>query len=1002
MNSLNGNNVNPYSFHSTGSSIEDEDEKRDLNGSGSKRQRVHFSCTECHRRKQKCNRETPCQHCIARKIPDRCKTFQPGEDPTDLGSRVNRLEQTVQDNFERLFEMMQQQQQEPPARPHAAPVASQQPLASSSSGQIMAEGAGSEAGDEVLDRERSPIGHQYDTPKHMSMKIDSLLDTLSGTQGTGALTDPVRSIECATDLDVLTQEYGMTESITGSLMATFPSRKICDVLVDHFFLEINWLRQPLSEKIFRKLFETFWASGPTLTANNVNTYAVLVIAMAIARCSVNRPDVFTEEPRAVRLMARQLFFAGRKALLVSTMLGREDIHQVMGYSIASRFLLLDRRITEAWTCVANAVKTAHSIGLHRDGSKLRLSQEESEMRRRVWSAIYFTDRNLCMNLGRPTQIDDNVVDTQLPSEVDEHDTFPEMFKPVATTIIPKGTPPSPLSYTRHRHRLAVIMGKIISTYQNLHTPAHYSDIVMIDKELEQYRKTVPTTFHSEINSSGQLYHVDTTWDERLPFVAIHRYLLESEIDHIRVSLHRPYLLRTNHKTGHRYEYSRRACIAAAHHNILLRKDIISALKKKYGEEHVPKALHLHLGTYKTLNSLIIIGMYLIVTPEAEDAEMLLDHLRFYVTIWKKKKESQKYVRDDMKEREASIIYIFLQRIEETMAEAAKKKKNNSSSSSTRKIKREAETEYTREGKRGKRADSAVKAGQGSRKLTEEDTAGVLLDLNQSGREAASLPYNEYVATFSGRGGGEDSNRKSSGEILPPWPYLPMNTHHQYMPSQPSSLSNGSAPSPNDTPISAEDVNNATSAQQLFESWFRYNAFDTMDFDTLASSQDGMPATQPSSSFYNPHQAQPQNMQTTTSFLGKGGGAVYANSPAQSPLQQQNSVSKSVESAAPMPSSQHSGSRVQLSALPAPIWNATSNVQGQANQGDGMAGASNATFGAGAKDLTSTMTNSNIVPTLAGQLAGAGGPRAMAMNGDPFNDASFDPNFWQKLIDKIAS
>ncbi len=30
------------------------------------------SCLECYRRKQKCNRRQPCNHCLSRKVPDRC------------------------------------------------------------------------------------------------------------------------------------------------------------------------------------------------------------------------------------------------------------------------------------------------------------------------------------------------------------------------------------------------------------------------------------------------------------------------------------------------------------------------------------------------------------------------------------------------------------------------------------------------------------------------------------------------------------------------------------------------------------------------------------------------------------------------------------------------------------------------------------------------------------------------------------------------------------------
>lgn len=48
----------------------------------SKRTRVHFSCVECHRRKQKCDRKEPCLQCIARKVPHLCRPFLNGvEDP---------------------------------------------------------------------------------------------------------------------------------------------------------------------------------------------------------------------------------------------------------------------------------------------------------------------------------------------------------------------------------------------------------------------------------------------------------------------------------------------------------------------------------------------------------------------------------------------------------------------------------------------------------------------------------------------------------------------------------------------------------------------------------------------------------------------------------------------------------------------------------------------------------------------------------------------------------
>jgi hypothetical protein len=37
-----------------------------------KKRRQAFSCNECAKRKQKCNRQTPCQHCVSRKVEHLC------------------------------------------------------------------------------------------------------------------------------------------------------------------------------------------------------------------------------------------------------------------------------------------------------------------------------------------------------------------------------------------------------------------------------------------------------------------------------------------------------------------------------------------------------------------------------------------------------------------------------------------------------------------------------------------------------------------------------------------------------------------------------------------------------------------------------------------------------------------------------------------------------------------------------------------------------------------
>lgn len=65
-----------------------------------------FKGTECHRRKQKCDRQQPCGHCVARNVPDLCKTFRPGDDTTDVSARMKRLESLMDDGFRQLADRL--------------------------------------------------------------------------------------------------------------------------------------------------------------------------------------------------------------------------------------------------------------------------------------------------------------------------------------------------------------------------------------------------------------------------------------------------------------------------------------------------------------------------------------------------------------------------------------------------------------------------------------------------------------------------------------------------------------------------------------------------------------------------------------------------------------------------------------------------------------------------------------------------------------------------------
>lgn len=53
--------------------------------------------------------------------------------------------------------------------------------------------------------------------------------------------------------------------------------------------------------------------------------------------------------------------------------------------------MYDRRLAEAWVEFRAAIGIAQALGLHRDGTKLRLDRYTTEYRRHLWSYLVHAD-----------------------------------------------------------------------------------------------------------------------------------------------------------------------------------------------------------------------------------------------------------------------------------------------------------------------------------------------------------------------------------------------------------------------------------------------------------------------------------------------------------------------------------------------------------------------------------------------------------------------------------
>ncbi|KAL1761125.1 hypothetical protein FB107DRAFT_255374, partial [Schizophyllum commune] len=567
-------------------------EDEDGQGGQSKKQRtrVSFSCAECHRRKQKCDRQIPCSHCIARKVPELCKAYTPGKPDQDLNLRVARLEHIIEQALPQYWN----------GQGH-----SRHP---------------SSALDEDAHEEQDittgtfQSGRWYGSSASTSLAPHSLIDQLSQagitSQGLSQQSEPKIQPPPPSDLEtsaaekfkLLVQECGVPAHKISELMQELPPARMSDMLIDYYFSTINWTRYPISEREFRVAYEAVRGHGNEggCNPNDVRFLPLLFVVLAIA--SRLAPDSIAGDAHHRRVVSLRYYWSSRRALLIAVAIQPDSLDIVLTRLLSARFLTFDRRITECWSQLGAAVRTAQALGLHRDGSTMGMNAQLVEYRRRIWSYLYHADRSYALVLGRPHSIQDDYTSTLVPSHVDEDAPANGVL-----TIYPMAHP-TRLTFIILRHYLASIIGQIVSHFQRVHPPPTYGEVVQLDDQLVRFITNLPPHFALD---------PDRSLDETHAYIPIHRFLLITEILFVRTSLHRPYLLRR--LKSDRYDRSRQACFESAIRDF--------AVRKAFRESVPQEARDALSNAYREFQTAMISGIYLLLNPHgpyAKDMHEILD------------------------------------------------------------------------------------------------------------------------------------------------------------------------------------------------------------------------------------------------------------------------------------------------------------------------------------------------------------------------------------------
>lgn len=154
-----------------------------------------------------------------------------------------------------------------------------------------------------------------------------------------------------------------------------------------------------------------------------------------------------------------------------------------------------------------------------------------------------------------------------------------------------------------RHQLAEIIGRMVHHFQQVRDKSLYSEVVSIDTDLMNFIENLPPHYS---------LRPDTSLDTALPYIPIHRFLLITEILFVRISLHRPYILRR--LDSNRYAVSRKACFESTMKDFEVRQ----AFRKT-----TPKEVRESLGnSYRLFQSAMISGIYFILEPDGKHSNAM--------------------------------------------------------------------------------------------------------------------------------------------------------------------------------------------------------------------------------------------------------------------------------------------------------------------------------------------------------------------------------------------
>ncbi|PFH62897.1 hypothetical protein XA68_11216 [Ophiocordyceps unilateralis] len=315
------------------------------------------ACTECQRRKQKCNRVWPCNHCQKRKVADKCRfgTCTPAPTRTEAGRKRELSHDDLTDSSDT----------------------------------------------NPWDDGDSGFGALGYTAGHLFSGLttsDRRLRTPSKPQRQFYV-----DIASCPQLERVLQ--------------VLPPRPYTDSLVQNFLNSVNYHYYIIYPPSFLDEYRQWWASR---TENRPLGLQWTCLLLMVCACSAQYTDVDLQRKleqdlgESTQRLTEHYHNAARELHSVIPV-GNNHLHNVQSLLHSCYWYKSEARFVECWHVLSAAIREAQELDIHQELVSGPMSEFEREMRRRVWCVLDTWDWQISALLSRPLIIDRTDCEVGLPS-----------------------------------------------------------------------------------------------------------------------------------------------------------------------------------------------------------------------------------------------------------------------------------------------------------------------------------------------------------------------------------------------------------------------------------------------------------------------------------------------------------------------------------------------------------------------------------------------------------